>query len=154
MQSSSIVKVWPQADGSAWVIEEHTDEAGDVHRRQYKAASGVDRDAVLAARAVKLDEVLRRNEVRRALAEDRAPAFKLLTGAQFLARLRAIYLDGKAEQVARIATWLMNRLDAGDVADLQLRTAFGLNTTQWNTLKAKMQALRADWLAVETAQGE
>jgi hypothetical protein len=154
MQSSSIVKVWPQADGSAWVIEEHVDEAGDTHRRQYKAAQSVDRDAVLAARAIKLDEVLRRKETLFHLMHDRAPVFKLLTGAQFLARLRAIYQEGKAEHIARIATWLMNRLDAGDVTDLQLRTAFGLNTTQWNALKAKMQALRADWLAVESAEGE
>jgi hypothetical protein len=29
-----------------------------------------------------------------------------------------------------------------------------LNVTQWNTLKARMQALRADWLAVESAEGE
>jgi hypothetical protein len=154
MISSVIIKTWPQIDGSAWVIEEHEDEAGEIHRRQYKASPSIDRDKVLADRAIKLDEVLRRKETLFHLSHDRTPVFRLLTGAQFLARLRAIYLDGKTEQIARIATWLMNRLDAGDVTDLQLRTAFGLNTTQWNTLKAKMQALRADWLAVETAQGE
>jgi len=154
MQSSSIVKVWPQADGSAWVIEEHVDEAGEAHRRQYKAAAGVNHNAVLTARATRLDEILRRNEMRRILSEERPPVFKLLNGAQLLARLRELYRDGKAEQVARVATWLMNRLDAGDVTDLQLRTAFGLTVTQWNTLKAKMQALRADWQAVEQAAGE
>ena len=154
MQSSSIIKVWPQADGSAWVIEEHIDEAGDVHRRQYKAASTVDRNAVLSARAIRLDEILRRNEARRILEIDGLPVFKLLTGAQFLARLRELYRDGKAEKVARIATWLMNRLDAGHVTDLQLRTAFGMTVTQWNTLKAKMQALREDFQSVDQAAGE
>jgi hypothetical protein len=76
------------------------------------------------------------------------------TKAQFAARLRERYRNASREEAARIATWLLNSIEAGDFTDLQVRTAFGLTSGQWTTLKAKLTTLRTNWLAVLAAAGE
>jgi hypothetical protein len=40
------------------------------------------------------------------------------------------------------------------VTETQVRNAFGLDAGQWATLKAKMIALRDNYLAVQAAAGE
>jgi hypothetical protein len=76
------------------------------------------------------------------------------TAEQFVARLRAAYRDGQRERLVQIARFIIARIQAGDITDAQCRTAFGLNTTQWNTLKTKMQNLITAANAVESANGE
>ena len=76
------------------------------------------------------------------------------TKAQFAARLRERYRNASREQAAHIATWMLNSIEAGDITDLQVRTAFNLTSGQWTTLKAKMTTLRTNWLAVRAAAGE
>jgi hypothetical protein len=72
----------------------------------------------------------------------------------FIARVRQAYRDGTPEILVKIARFLIARIQAGDVTDAQLRTAFGLNTTQWNALKTKMQNLITADNAVRSAVGE
>jgi len=72
----------------------------------------------------------------------------------FIARVRQAYRDGNSEQLVKIARFLIARVQAGDVTDSQLRTAFGMNTTQWNALKTKMQNLITADNAVKSAVGE
>lgn len=76
------------------------------------------------------------------------------TAAQFAARLRERYRSASREEAARIATWLLNRIEAGDFTDAQVRNAFGLTVTQYNQMKTRMANLRTAWLAVQAAQGE
>lgn len=76
------------------------------------------------------------------------------TGAQLAARFRARFLAAEREECARMATWLLNRIDAGDFTDAQVRGAFGLTTTQYNALKTRLSTLRTQWLAVLAAKGE
>ena len=76
------------------------------------------------------------------------------TAAQLAVRLRARYKAAVGDDCAKIATWLLNRIESGDFTDTQVRTAFGLTAGQWTTLKAKMTALRNNWLAVKAAEGE
>ena len=76
------------------------------------------------------------------------------TAAQFAARLRERYRNASREECARIATWILNRIEAGDITDAQVRTAFGLTVTQYNNLKTRMTNLRTNWLAVQAAAGE
>jgi hypothetical protein len=76
------------------------------------------------------------------------------TAEQFVARLRAAYRDASRERVVQIARFIIGRLQAGDITDAQCRTAFGLNVTQWNTLKTKMQNVINAANAVESAVGE
>jgi hypothetical protein len=59
----------------------------------------------------------------------------------FVARVRAAYREGDSETLVKVARFLIARIQAGDLTDAQVRTAFGLNTTQWNNLKTQMQAL-------------
>jgi hypothetical protein len=72
----------------------------------------------------------------------------------FIARVRQAYRDGNSEALVKIARFLIARVQAGDVTDAQLRTAFGLNTTQWNALKTKMQNLITADNTVKSAVGE
>ncbi len=76
------------------------------------------------------------------------------TPEAFVARVRQAYRDGNSEQLVKIARFLIARVQAGDVTDAQLRTAFGLNNTQWNALKTRMQALIAADNTVKSAVGE
>ncbi len=76
------------------------------------------------------------------------------TPEAFIARVRQAYRDGSSEQLVKIARFLIARVQAGDVTDAQLRTAFGLNTTQWNALKARMQALITSDNTIKSAIGE
>ncbi len=76
------------------------------------------------------------------------------TAEAFIARVRQAYRDGDSERIIKIARFIIARIQAGDLTDAQCRTAFGLNTTQWNNLKTKMQ----NWItadnAVKSAVGE
>ncbi len=76
------------------------------------------------------------------------------TAAQFATRLREAYKASNKEGCARIATWIINRITIGDVTDTQVRNAFGLTVNQYTTLKTKMQTLKTNWEAVQSAQGE
>jgi hypothetical protein len=76
------------------------------------------------------------------------------TPSQFVGRLREAYRVSSREQTAQIARWILAKLQAGDVTDAQLRTAFGLTSAQWNTVKTKMTALRNAANALKTAAGE
>ena len=72
----------------------------------------------------------------------------------FVARVRAAYRDGDSDTLVKVARFLIARVQAGDVTDAQLRTAFGLNATQWNALKAEMQALINADNTVKSAVGK
>ena len=76
------------------------------------------------------------------------------TAEAFIARVRQAYRDGNSEQLVKIARFLIARVQAGDVTDAQLRNAFGLNVTQWNALKTKIQNLITADNAVRSAVGE
>lgn len=76
------------------------------------------------------------------------------TPAQLAARLRVRYKAAVGDDCARIATWLLGHIEAGDFTDAQVRTAFGLTAGQWTTLKAKMTSLRTAWQATIAAVGE
>ena len=83
-----------------------------------------------------------------------ALVLKHQTAAQLAARFRERYRNASKEEAARMATWLLNRIEAGDFTDAQVRSAFGLTVTQYNNLKTRMSTLRANWQAVQAAQGE
>jgi hypothetical protein len=143
-----------QADGSRYVQEFHTDSAGKVHRFEYRWRAGMDRDAIMAARAVQLADQVADREVDVAVELDAAPVIVQQTGAQFLDRLREKYRNSDKERCARIARWIIHRLDAGHVTVAQLRNAFNLTVSEWNTLEAKLRALAGTLDDLETARGE
>jgi hypothetical protein len=76
------------------------------------------------------------------------------TAEQFIARVRQAWRDGQSERLVQIAKFIIARIQAGDITDAQCRTAFGLNTTQWNTKKTQMQALINASNTVQSAIGD
>jgi hypothetical protein len=76
------------------------------------------------------------------------------TVEQFVARVRAAYRDGSPETLVTIARFLVARTQAGDLTEAQVRTAFGMNVTQWNQFKTRMQALVAADNTLKSAVGE
>lgn len=145
-----------QRDGSRYVGELHTDNTGRTFRFEYLASQAMmaNRDAVMAARATRLNSELPETETTLVLEIDQAPTLNHQTGSEFLQRLRQRYRDAEREQAARIARWIINRLDAGHVTVTQLRNAFNLTLSEWNTLEAKLRTLKASLDSVESAKGE
>lgn len=77
------------------------------------------------------------------------------TPAQFVARFRAAYRNADRERCAKMAAWLYDRYQAGDVTATQIRNAFNLNTTaKWDTFRNKILALRDAYVATQNARGE
>lgn len=76
------------------------------------------------------------------------------TAAQLAARFRAKYRDASGIDQAKMATWLLAHITAGDFTDAQVRSAFGLTSQQYTNMKARMTTLRDQWAAVQAARGE
>lgn len=76
------------------------------------------------------------------------------TKAELAARIRAAYKDSSRERTAKIATFILNHIDAGDFTETEVRNVFGLSAGQWNTLKTKMENLRTAYFSVDAAGGE
>jgi hypothetical protein len=76
------------------------------------------------------------------------------TAADFIARFREAYRNADRDRLVQLARFVLARIAAGDITDAQCRTAFGLNTTQWNALKTKMQNYVTAANTVQSAVGE
>ena len=76
------------------------------------------------------------------------------TASEFISRFREAYRNGERERLVQLAKFIISRIAAGDITDAQCRTAFGLNVTQWNALKTKMNNYITAYNAVQSAQGE
>jgi hypothetical protein len=73
---------------------------------------------------------------------------------QFLARFRARFKGASKAEACRLAAVIIGYIDAGDVTDAQIKTAFGLTAGQWTTLKAKLNTMKSTHEAVQAAGGE
>ena len=76
------------------------------------------------------------------------------TAQQFIARFREAYRNAERERIVQLARFVISSIQAGDITDAQCRTAFGLNVTQWNALKTKMQGFITASNTVQSAVGE
>ena len=76
------------------------------------------------------------------------------TVQQFVARVREAYRNREREELVKIARWILAALNRGDITDAQCRTAFGLNTTQWNAAKTKMTNMVNASNTIQGAVGE
>jgi len=70
-------------------------------------------------------------------------------------RIQAARAAGDMLGFSRLITWLMNRIDAGDITDTEARTAFNavygrtLTAAQWNTVKSsRLTAIRTRYQAM------
>jgi hypothetical protein len=76
------------------------------------------------------------------------------TAEAFISKVRAAYREGDSETLVKVARFILSRLQAADITDAQCRNAFGLNVTQWNALKVKMQNLITADNSLKSAVGE
>lgn len=76
------------------------------------------------------------------------------TVAQFVSRFREAWRDAYPERRVALAKFLVARIQAADITDAQCRTVFGLNATQWNAVKTKMNNLIAADTTIKTATGD
>lgn len=76
------------------------------------------------------------------------------TPEQFLARLRAEYREAVGDRLLTLARYVLNSVAVGDVTDAQYRVAFGRSTSQWTSLKNRMNTLVNARNTLDTAIGE
>lgn len=77
------------------------------------------------------------------------------TGAEFMQRFRRRFRQAEREEAARLAARLYDWFAAGDITQVQIRQAFGLDTTEkWTTFRDRIMALRDHWGAIQSARGE
>lgn len=144
----------PQKDGRVWVTETHTDHLGVERQFSYLAAPQADHQAVMLARVAQIEAALAESEFLEAIEFEGWAPLKHQTGTQFAARFRARYKDASRVECAKLAKWILDRIDAGNFTELAVRTAFGLTAGQWTTLKAKLTTMRTNYNAVLAATGE
>lgn len=76
------------------------------------------------------------------------------TKAEFLTKFRARFSTATKADVAKMATWLLNSIEAGDFTDLQVRTVFNLSAAEYTAMKNRMTNLRTYWVAIDSAAGQ
>ena len=76
------------------------------------------------------------------------------TGAEFAVRLRERWSRSDKADCARIAWWLIERINAGDLTDQQLRNAFGVTQQQWSNFKTStLEPLHSAWALIRETVG-
>jgi hypothetical protein len=83
-----------------------------------------------------------------------ALVLKHATLAQLGAAFRERFKASEGVETARLAKWLLERIQDGTFTETQVRNFFGLTLVQWNALKAKIQTLRDKYADVLAAEGE
>jgi len=73
------------------------------------------------------------------------------TPAELMDRFREHYRGADGTRALRMAAWLTDAMDAGDVTEAQARQAFG---PTWGQVKARMVQMRVTHRAAKTARGE
>jgi len=86
--------------------------------------------------------------------DDLAPPARFSTTQEMVARLRQEYKDSTENVTMAIAGWIINRLNAGDFTAAQLRSAFGMDQSQWDNFSAKLQEYATCLNTVKVATGE
>ena len=76
------------------------------------------------------------------------------TAAQFAARLKARFKAAQKYEKARIAAWMYDRVQAGDITVAQIKTAFDLDQAQWLVLRDRLLALKEHYDAIEAERAE
>lgn len=152
--SSSHVLGTVQRDGRRYVQEDHLDNIGKHWPREYLAAVGANYVAIRTNAAAVLAQTLIDSEIAQAMSVNADPVLVYATKNDFVGPLRTAYKQAEQAECARLAAWILNRIDSGWVTETQVQNAFGLTFAQWTLLKSKMTTLRTNYNAVLAAAGE
>ena len=71
-----------------------------------------------------------------------------------MSRFRQRYRESSGEHSAKLASWLLDRLDDGDFTDDHVMTAFNMKQAEINQFKTRMNTLRSSLRQIRSAIGE
>lgn len=151
---SSFVVGVTQRDGRNFVEETHLDNVALEHRVVYLAAAGADYAAIMTARAPLIAAQIADAEFLENLNRTSGFVLNYQTKAEAAARFRVLYRSANREELARLAYWLIERINDGTFTDAQVQNAFGLTAGQYTSMKGRATTLHDDWAVVLSAVGE
>lgn len=150
--TSSTFQIRP--DG-LFVDETHSIVTGEIRVYSYRNRVGIDPAAVMAARAAFVEvDVADQEFLRYVYAPPQAVTLQCQTAAQFATRFREAYRRSSGFDSARLAAWIIGMINGGFITDAQVRTAFGLTTTQYTTSKATLTAVSDAYNTTNTTAGQ
>lgn len=143
--SSELTEETAQTDGRKWIEERHTDHVATVHVIRYLAASGLDINAVMAARVGTLETALAQTEISEILQiiflDGSEAVFTPVHATEENAKdtVRAAYINATGTDAIMIGDFLSMQTDG------VLQGLFGIDQTETDTL-------RADYLTPQAAE--
>lgn len=140
-------------NGRQWVREHHIDHAGADHYRDYLALPEHDRDAILSARAVALNEELQSHEFRQCVTHG-VVVTNHNTPEQLAARWRKAYAEFGNFDAAKHAHWMVRAMQRGLLDEKHVQAAYGHDPAKFAATKAKLTALHDHYDAILHAVGE
>lgn len=144
----------PQANGHSYVIEYHTDHIGVVRTFEYGPVPAIDYAAHATSTAAALEVALAESEYEHTVSSTTV-SLQHQTAAQFAARLRERYRTADRVELAKLAWWIVERINGGQLTDTQVRNAFGMTVTQYNTFKSSRLVPAHDaWATILASRGE
>lgn len=142
-----------QRDGSRYVTEKHLDSMGQEHVFVYLGRDTMDYNSIMQTRIQQINESFAEQEFADNLANDTLTT-NHITKAQFVTKFREFYRNAEKEQLVKLASWLINRVQEGSITAAQIQNAFGFTPAQYTVFRDKLLALKANWDAVQAARGE
>lgn len=152
--SSQIISRSPQKLGDL-ITESHTDSNGKEYTFEYLAITGVDPVSILNARVPVINNSLKDLEYASILGDSLSYELKVEhSPVEFATKLRQEYAGSNAERTAKIATFVMNKIDSGVFNEATAIALLGIDQVTWDSYKAKMNVLRAAYTTINTALGK
>lgn len=152
IDTSLMVSAVPQPDGRIYYTEVHTDHLGRDYRFSYRVAPGIDAQAVMASRAVKLIGKLEDNERRiiaRAIEAGTDPATitpEYLTNAQALTVVLKTAMRLPAAEAMVVAEFINSTLSNAQLDNMfsvAIRQRIRIRVASVLALKSGLDADRA-----------
>ena len=76
------------------------------------------------------------------------------TVQELVTRVREAYRNGDPDKLVKIAQFFTSRVQSGDLTEAQIRNAFGMNQTQFNNFKTKLQSMVSARSTIDSSRGE
>lgn len=152
--ASAYVLGHAQRDGRRYVQERHSHSDGRAFTREYGPVDEkmVDCQAVADAYARRIEAALADQELRAIvdglLAVTEA---KERSKARLAEAVRDLLRQYKGIELCRLARRVLALIASGEVTDADWRSAFGLNASQWNTVKTTLTGWANALATVENA---
>lgn len=137
-----------QDDATGESIVQHLDIAGAQQPSQGQV------DAAIVSIIFSRNDVDAELELERMVETASWWAPKYQTGAELAARFRRRFRSSSRVEAARLAYWLVERVQVGDLTNNQVRNAFDMTVAEYTAFSTRMSALHDAYAVAIAAQGE